>query len=191
MANVKQFELVNSATIAACLGLTERRVRQLVDESVISATKRSNALKFDLVKTVNDYVAYIREETACKVSQDVNERKAIAEAEYRETKVAQEKLKLAELEGTMHRSDDVRAATEQLVYTIRSMLVAFPGRLAVDVAAVKSAPEAESLIRDEVNLVLAELAEYHYDPEVYERMVRDRQGWREVEYDGFGEDGES
>lgn len=183
MSNVKSFELVNSATIAACLGLTERRVRQLVDEGVISATKRNNALKFDLIQTVNDYIVAMREDAASKASLDVNERKLIAEAEYRETKVAQEKYKLAEIEGTMHRSDDVRAATEQLVYSIRSMLVAFPGRLAVDVAAVKTAPEAERLIRDEVNRVLTELSQYRYDPDVYAQMVRERQGWREVDND--------
>ncbi|MBQ2361997.1 MAG: hypothetical protein II287_00115, partial [Bacteroidaceae bacterium] len=44
-----------------------------------------------------------------------------------------------ELEGKMHRSEDVEAVMTDLVYTIRSMLMALPGRLAVDVVSTKTA----------------------------------------------------
>lgn len=174
-------EPVNTATIAECFGCTQRRVQQLVTDGVIDAIKQGKVYRYDLKATIRKYIAYLNEDVPSDMEQGLAERKLRAEAEFRETKVAQEKLKLAELEGTMHRSDDVREATEQLVYAIRSMLVAFPGRLAVDVAAARTAPEAEQLIRAEVNAILGELAEFRYDPEVYAKMVRERQGWREVD----------
>ena len=68
-------------------------------------------------------------------------------------------------------------------YSIRSMLVALPGRLAVDVSSAASPAEASEIIRAEVYKILEELAGYKYDPEVYARRVRDREGWSELSDD--------
>ena len=57
------------------------------------------------------------------------------------------------------------------------MLMALPGRLAVDTAAAATAAEASEIIRAEVYKVLEELAGYKYDPDEYARRVRDREGW--------------
>lgn len=88
-----------------------------------------------------------------------------------------------ELEGTMHRSEDVEAVMTDLVYNIRSMLIALPGRLAVDVVAAQTAAEASEIIRAEVYKILEELAAYKYDPEEYARRVRDREGWSDLSDD--------
>lgn len=80
----------------------------------------------------------------------------------------------------MHRSEDVEAVTNDLVYTVRSMIMALPGRLAMDVVQVASANEASALIRAECYKILNELANYNYDPAVYQRRVRDREGWSDV-----------
>lgn len=64
-----------------------------------------------------------------------------------------------------------------LVYVIRGMLMALPGRLAVDTAGAASAAETSEIIRVEVYKVLEELAAYKYDPEVYVQRVREREGW--------------
>ena len=77
----------------------------------------------------------------------------------------------------MHRSEDVAAMTEDLIYTIRGMLVALPGRLAVDVASVDTPAEAAELLRREIFKVMAELANYRYDPKKYEERVRERRDW--------------
>ena len=79
--------------------------------------------------------------------------------------------------GTM---EDVEAVMTDLVYSIRSMLVALPGRLAVDVSSAATAAEASDIIRAEVYKILEELAAYKYDPEEYARRVRDREGWSEL-----------
>ena len=86
-------------------------------------------------------------------------------------------LQLKELEGTMHRSEDVAAMTEDLVYSIRNMLNALPGRLATDVANTDSPAEAADIIRRETNRMLRELANYHYNPEAYAARVNERRQW--------------
>ena len=103
-----------------------------------------------------------------------------AEADLKQSKAKIAEMQLKELEGKMHRSEDVEAMTNDLVYTVRSMIMALPGRLAMDVAQAASAAEASALIRSECNKILNELAGYHYDPEVYQRRVRDREGWGEA-----------
>lgn len=64
--------------------------------------------------------------------------------------------------------------------TNNSMIMALPGRLAMDVVQVASANEASALIRAECYKILNELANYNYDPAVYQRRVRDREGWSDV-----------
>ena len=89
---------------------------------------------------------------------DAETRRLEAEADFKRSKANMAALQLRELEGTMHRSEDVEAVMMDLVYTIRSMLMALPGRLAVDVFGAGSAAEASDLIRAEVYKILAELA---------------------------------
>ena len=72
---------------------------------------------------------------------------------------------------------DVAAMTEDLIYTVRGSLMALPGRLAVDVAAVTTPAEAAEIIRKEVHALMRELANYQYDPEKYEERVRERRKW--------------
>ena len=87
------------------------------------------------------------------------------------------KMEADELRGKMHRSEDVAAMTEDLIYTIRGSLMALPGRLAVDVATVTTPAEAAEIIRKEVHALMRELANYQYDPEKYEERVRERRKW--------------
>jgi hypothetical protein len=80
----------------------------------------------------------------------------------------------------MHRSEDVAAMTSDLVYAIRGMIIALPGRLALDVANNNNAPECSEIIRKECYLILEELSHYEYDPEAYAKRVREREGWIQV-----------
>ena len=103
--------------------------------------------------------------------------KKTADVTLKASKARIAKMEADELQGKMHRAEDVAAMTEDLVFTIRSSLNAMPGRLAVDVAAVSSPAEAAEVIRREVHKVMRELAGYHYDPKKYEERVRARQNW--------------
>ncbi len=177
-------KLVDSATIASLFGVTPRRVQQLTKEGVISATKQGNANRYELLSTIQKYIRYLTDKAngreATKKDTETEGRKLEAEADLKRSKADMAALQLKELEGKMHRSEDVEAVMTDLVYTIRSMLMALPGRLAVDVVAVKSPAEASEVIRAEVYKVLEELAGYKYDPEEYARRVRDREGWSEI-----------
>lgn len=183
MAEAPKKNLQSSAIIAKLFGVTDRRVQQLAKEGVIPAAQQ-RPYKFDLLPTVQAYIKYLSEKAYGKEQKSTDtvqaeSDKLRAEADLKKSKAKIAEMQLNELEGKMHRSEDVEAMTNDLVYTVRSMVLAMPGRLAMDVVQVKSAAEASALIRSECNHILEELAGYQYDPEAYQRRVRDREGWGE------------
>lgn len=179
MAETKQ-NLQDTQVIAKLFDLTERRVQQLAKDGILPvASKRP--YKFDLLPTIKAYIRYLSDRLANKGRDEgyatAEFDKMRAEANIKQSKDKITEMQLKELEGKMHRSEDVESMTEDLVYTIRSLILAMPGRLAVDVSKATSASEASAIILAECHKILNELAGYRYDPEKYQRRVKDRQGF--------------
>ena len=76
----------------------------------------------------------------------------------------------------MHRAEDVEALIEDLSATIKGMIAALPGRLAVDCANLKTAAEISERIEKDCFEILNELAEYEYDSEYFKTKVQEREG---------------
>ena len=181
MADTPKQNLQTTATIAKLFELDERRVQQLAKSGVLPAAS-TRPYKFDLLPTIKAYIKHLREKANGKEAKTADTAKAEAdklraEADLKQSKAKIAEMQLKELEGKMHRSEDVEAMTNDLVYTVRSMIMALPGRLAMDVS---QAASASALIRSECHKILNELAGYKYDPEAYKRRVRDREGWSEA-----------
>lgn len=181
MAEAAKQNLQSSEIIAKLFDLDVRRVQQLAKEGTLPAAS-TRPYKFDLLPTVKAYIKHLREKANGKEQKNADTVQAEAdklraEADLKQSKAKIAEMQLKELEGKMHRSDDVEAVTNDLVYTVRSMIMALPGRLAMDVVQAKTAAEASAIIRAECYKILNELAGYQYDPEVYQRRVRDREGW--------------
>lgn len=184
MAENPKQNLQSTDIIAKLFDLDVRRVQQLAKEGILPAASQ-RPYKFDLLPTVKAYIRYLRDRANGKEAKTADTVKAEAdklraEADLKQSKAKIAELQLKELEGKMHRSEDVEAMTNDLVYTARSMIMALPGRLAMDVVQTGSANEASALIRTECYKILDELAGYQYDPEAYRRRVRDREGWSDA-----------
>lgn len=184
MAENPKQNLQSTEIMAKLFELDPRRVQQLAKEGVLPAASQ-RPYKFDLLPTVKAYIRYLRDRANGKETKTADTVKAEAdklraEADLKQSKAKIAELQLKELEGKMHRSEDVEAMTNDLVYTARSMIMALPGRLAMDVVQAGSANEASALIRAECYKILNELAGYQYDPEAYRRRVRDREGWSDA-----------
>ena len=182
MAEAKK-NLQGSTIIAKLFGVTDRRVQQLAKEGIIPAAQ-TRPYKFDLLPTVQAYIKHLSEKANGREqkSNDVAQAEADrvrAEADIKQAKAKIAEMQLKEMEGSMHRSEDVKAMTTDLVFTIRGMIMALPGRLAMDVAQVSNPAEVSVLIRDECYKILEELSAYKYDPEAYQQRVREREGWSE------------
>jgi|GEM_PF-282773 len=162
---------VNATCLALIIGTTARRVQQLAQDGIFKPVGRG---KYNLAECVQAYIEYKSKDT---IAEEAILEKLEAEAKLKKAKALIADLEAKELQGKMHRSEDVAAMTEDLIYAIRSALLALPGRLAMDVSSAESAAEAADIIRKEVYLVMEELSNYKYDPAKYEERVRERRDW--------------
>ncbi len=165
---------VSTTELACVLGITGRRVRQLAEDGVFDKADKG---RFVLADAVQRYIANSSRQAPSEEDAKLEKGKRQAEVTLKMSKAQIAKLEMQELQGKMHRSEDVKAMTEDLIYTIRSGLMALPGRLAVDVSAAKTPAEASEIVRKEVALLMEELAGYRYDPKRYEERVRERRDW--------------
>ena len=163
---------VSTTELASILGVTARRVQQMAQDGTIIAVKRGS---FNLAESVQRYIAFLSSKDKDISQQD--KAKQDAELRIKTAKAIISELEAEELQGEMHRSEDVAAMTEDLIYAIRGMIVSLPGRLAVDVAAAQTPAEISEIIRKEVYKVMNELSQYKYDPKKYEERVRERRSW--------------
>lgn len=186
-----QKNMVEAKVVAKLFGLSVRRIQQLTQDGVLQTEQVGRQRRYDLLQSVRRYIIYLQEKVNSKsASKDDTEnesRKIKAEADLKTVKAEIAEMERDELRGEMHRSDDVEAMTTDLVFAIRGMLLALPGRLAIDLAPISNPAEISERIKQEVNAILLELSNYQYDPEAYKKRVRDRLGWGEELMDDHDE----
>ena len=174
---------VSTEVIAEMLSVTPRRVQQLAKDGVIPAAG-TRPYTFNQLEVAKEYIRYLSGKITGKEEKDLNtteieKEKLKAEADWKAAKAKTAEIQLAELEGTMHRAEDVISVTNDLIYVVRSGILSLPGRLAMDVAKAKTANEASALIQAECNNLLNDLSNYKYNPDEYRRRVKERQGKKE------------
>ena len=171
--------LQSTQTIAKIFGVSTRRVEQLKTEGIIKGEGKPT--RYDLFPTIQAYIKYLSDKANGREKKETTEklekRKLEAEISWKRTKAEMAELELRELQGEMHRAEDVEALMTDHVLLIRSMILALPSRLAVDVSNAKTAADASEIIKAECYAMLNQLAAYEYNPEEYQRRVRERQGW--------------
>ena len=167
---------VSTTELACVLGITGARIRQMVDDGVLGKVKRG---RFRLCDAVQQYIGFKAKAVMTDDEAKLEIGRKVAEMQLKAAKASIAKLEAEELQGNMHRSEDVAAMTEDLIYTIRSALLALPGRLAVNVSHASTPAEASNVVRLEVHAVMKELSQYEYDPKKYEERVRQRMQWAE------------
>lgn len=176
-------EYKTSAQVAKIFRVSAKRVQQLTADGIIETEQTSKGRRYNWDKTVGDYVAYLADKAYGREKKEtvaeLEQQKLQAEVDMKRAKADAAKLELDELRGKLHRAEDVEAITTDHVLYFRSMLMAMPGKLAVDCANCKTAAEAAERIKKEVYFILNSLAEYRYDPDEYKRRVRERRGWEE------------
>lgn len=173
---------LSATDVAQLFGVTPRRIRQLREDGVIHSQGKPG--KYDLIETVQLYIQYLSSRAKGKKQKEnpeLEKDKLEGEARIKQAKAEMAELELKELQGELHRAEDVEAITTDHVLYFRSMLMALPGKLAVDLAGTHTAAEQSARVKQEVNFVLDQLADYKYDPEEYAKRVRGRQGWKDLD----------
>ena len=182
---------VKTADICAMTGKSNQWIGQLASQGMLNKRTTPHGSLYDLTETVRAYCGILEnraKEAAGKAVISLDKERLDAETSLKKSKAIKAELEANELTGKMHRSDDVADMTADLVYAIRGMLLALPGRLAIDAAASSDPVEVSALIRSEVYIIMGELAKHKYSPERYGERVRKRMNWDELMTEDDGDE---
>lgn len=167
---------IKTADLASMFGKSYQWIGQLTNQGTIFKVRTPKGSLYEMHDAVSSYLK-AQENKAADESEDsskLRKKQLTAEVTLKQSKAILSTLDVKERQGKMHRSEDVAAMTEDLIYAIRGALLSLPGRLAVSVADAQNASEASDIIRAEVCLIMEELARYQYDPAKYQERVRER-----------------
>ena len=176
VSDLDEDTVVNTKTMALVLGVTTRRVQQMIQDGTLKTCAKGKLLLFE---NVQRYITFITGNQMTEEERKFEQARKGAEFKLKAAKAEIATLEASELKGKMHRSEDVEAMTQDLCSYIRETLLGLPGRLAVDVSLSDTAEECSVLIRDAVYAVLDGLSDYEYDPAKYEERVRNRESMDE------------
>lgn len=171
--------LRDKAVIANMFGVTTRRIEQLTTEGIIKG--EGKPIKYDLVPTIKAYIKYLSDKAHARAKKEEIEKlekeKLESEVTIKRSKAEVAKLELKEIQGKMHRAEDVEAIFTDHALFLRGLLLAMPNKLAVDLAGEHTAAEQAETVKREVHYILNQLTEYRYDAEEYKKRVLARKGW--------------
>lgn len=167
---------LKTADICRMTGKSNQWIGQLTSQGILVKKQTPHGALYDMAETIKSYIEMLdaRAEEKDDKEQATEAMRRKAEATLKQAKATVATLDAQERLGKMHRSEDVAAMTEDLIFTIRSGLLALPGRLAVDVMSAKDSAEASDIIEREIYRLMNELANYKYDAAKYQERVRER-----------------
>ena len=167
---------IKTADLCSMTGKSNQWIGQLASQGVLFKIRTAHGNLYEVHDAVSAYLKNLEDKQASADEKETSLKKKqlAAEVSQKQSKAIILGLDVKERQGKMHRSEDVAAMTEDLIYTIRGALLSLPGRLAVDVMDAKSTAEASDIIRNEVYTIMEELAKYQYDPAKYQERVRER-----------------
>ena len=175
---ITAYTVGNSTEVASLTGLTIRRIQQLTQDGTIPTEGKG---VYNLSQAVQAYIRFMTSENLTPEEKKIETRRREAETLLKESKARIAHAQAEEIDGKMHRSEDVQAFVSDLVFFVKQELLSLPGRVATDVAISSSAEECSAIIRSVVREVSLELSHYEYDPERYAERVRERMNWSEEE----------
>lgn len=185
MATQNNKNLQEAKVIAQIFGVSTRRVEQLKAEGIIKGEGKPT--KYDLLPTIMAYIKYLSDKAYGREKKEkdasLETQRLEGDARIKQAKAEREELRLKELRGELHKAEDVEAIVTDSALYLRSMLMALPGQLAVNVHNAGSAAECADLIKSAVYGILNNMADYEYDPEKFAERVREREGWKEIDTD--------
>lgn len=155
--------IVNTKVLASILDVSDRRVRQLVEEGVVDKVKTGT---YELVPTIRKYILYLKIKNDNSADETTNENTYMTEKTLHEKAKRQiSELELAQMQGKLHDSQDVEREMTKMLAAFRARMLSIPSKLAPRMIAQNEISIIEDALQNEVYSALQELADY--DPELF------------------------
>ena len=139
--------------VAAFLGLTERRIKQLTDDGILQEVRPG---LYNLQRATQDYIRSIKDGADTGGQLDFKTEKA---------RLMQSKRRLADLElrqreNELHESAVIEQVLSNMLINFRSRLRAIPAKLAPILAEKKDKTDIFTILQKETDEALRELSDY-------------------------------
>lgn len=151
---------VNQKELAAILGITDRRIRQLKNEFGLFERNTSEGKKnknYCLEKCVPEYINYKLEAEA---QQGTTYNKEKEQAEHEQIKKKISILKLRKLRRELHEADDVEEFLTEMLMNFKNRLLSIPQKVAPLVVSEDDVNVVLDIMEKEIFEALDELSEY-------------------------------
>jgi phage terminase Nu1 subunit (DNA packaging protein) len=123
-------KLVSTEELAQFVGVDPRRIQQLSQEGVIKKEPgNKKTAKYDFVRSVHSLLQYYRQKSDSRRSSDSDEM-ANEKLKQISAKRKLEELKLAQLEGDLHKAEDIERIIGAVLTRLRINLLTIPMGLA-------------------------------------------------------------
>ena len=149
---------VAAETAAAHLDLSVTRFNDLVRQGVLP---REGRAQYDLDAVRVAYIRHIRDVAGGKKSAGGAPELTAERARLARAQADKAEMEVAALEGRLVPAESVEKTWLVLATSFRSRMVAMPGKLAHQLAAIQSPAEAEDFIRKSIYEALDELSNFH------------------------------
>jgi hypothetical protein len=151
---VRTLKLYDAKVVARFLDITERRVRQLRDEKVISETTPG---LYNLQETTHKYINYLRKrnpESEENIDYNTERAKLIR------AKRQNEEFELHLKEGKLHEAVEIETVMKDMLVNFKSRLMSIPAKLSPVLAKKTDRAEIFKIIKAQVDEALTELSDY-------------------------------
>jgi phage terminase Nu1 subunit (DNA packaging protein) len=154
-----KIKLVSTEELAQFVGVDPRRIQQLTQEGVIKKEPgNKKTAKYDFVRNVYSLLQYYRKKSDSRRSGDSDEM-ANEKLKQISTKRKLEELKLAQLNGELHKASDIERLIGAMLTRLRINLLAIPMGLAPILRDMDDTREIAEKLDERIRRVMNEVAE--------------------------------
>lgn len=150
---------VSEKDLAECLGVSERRVRQMVKEGI--AVKLS-AGKYDLKESAKRYIQTMKDKEKSQ-NQSLEKLKIAQAAEtltHERLKKRKTELVVEEMEKKLHLASDVEEIWNMMVLSAKSRITSIPTKVSPVLVGIEDVKEIQGILKREINDCLNEISNY-------------------------------
>ena len=150
---------VAAGVLSKMLGISDRRIRQLADEGVIIRVSQG---RYNLEKSIKGYVLNLKIANSSKEQFRLDDELDLEKekAKHERVKRQMDEMKLSLMRGRMHKSEDVEAVMTDMLANFKARCLNLPAKLTPQLVSRDDKGYIMSLLTDEINQALQELAEY-------------------------------
>ena len=151
---------VNQKELAAILGITDRRVRQLKNEFGLFSKGLSSEKKQKNYVLENCVPEYINYKLEAEAQQGTGYNKEKEQAEHEQIKKKISILKLRKLKRELHEADDVEEFLTDMLVNFKNRLLSVPQKVAPLIVSEDDVNVILDILEREIFQTLEELSEY-------------------------------